>query len=420
MDVFVIEGGVPLKGNVRISGAKNAALPILFSSILFDEPLEFHNIPVLRDINTTLKLLSVLGLKGEQNGDVVKIVPGTLNPEAPYDLVKTMRASILCLGPLMARHGSASVAMPGGCAIGARPVDLHLSALEQMGARFVLEEGYIRGRCDRLRGAHIRLDFPTVTGTENILMAACFAEGVTVLENVAREPEVTDLANFLIACGAKISGAGSQVITVEGVDSLKPVPYSIISDRIEAGTYMVAAAITDGDMVLENCPLNAMDALTGKLSDAGVSIEAGEDGSVRVRRSMPLLSAVDVTTRPYPGFPTDMQAQFMSMMALSRGSGIIEETIFENRFMHVPELIRMGADIKISGSAAVVRGVNSLHGAPVMGSDLRAGAALVLAGLAAEGHTKVQRVYHLDRGYEKMEVKLQALGARISRVHEDD
>ncbi len=408
-----------MKGRVRISGAKNAALPILFSSILFDAPLEFHNIPVLRDINTTLKLLSVLGLKGAQEGDCVKMIPGALNPEAPYDLVRTMRASILCLGPLMARHGSASVAMPGGCAIGARPVDLHLSALEQMGAKFVLEEGYIRGHCDKLRGAHIRLDFPTVTGTENILMAACLAEGVTVLENVAREPEVADLANFLMACGAKISGAGTQVITVEGVGSLSPVPYSIISDRIEAGTYMVASAITDGDIMLENCPLDAMDALTGKLCDAGVSIEP-EAGAVRVRRSMPLLSAVDVTTRPYPGFPTDMQAQFMSMMAISRGSGIIEETIFENRFMHVPELIRMGADIKISGSAAVVRGVNALRGAPVMGSDLRAGAALVLAGLAAEGHTKVQRVYHLDRGYEKMEVKLQALGARISRVHEDD
>ena len=416
MDKLVIEGGTPLKGSVSISGAKNAALPIMFASILLDDPVSLSNVPDLRDIHTTLKLLNILGCKATFAKNQADIQAGKLQPEAPYELVKTMRASVLCLGPLLARLGKAMVAMPGGCAIGARPVDMHLSALEKMGVSFELEAGYIHGQCNRLRGAHIRFDFPTVTGTENLLMAASLAEGETILENAAREPEVVDLANFLIKCGAKIEGHGDGTIRVQGVSSLKGGSYSIMPDRIEAGTFLVAAGITNGDITLQNCPQEGMGALLTKLESAGISLENTANG-LRARRKNPNIQAVDITTLPYPGFPTDMQAQFMSLLTLAQGTSIVEETIFENRFMHVQELVRLGADIKLSGSA-VVRGVDHLIGAPVMASDLRASASLVLAGLGARGKTEVQRIYHLDRGYERMEVKLQALGARISRMPE--
>lgn len=417
MDKLVIEGGLPLRGRVRISGSKNAALPILFASILLDSPVLYTNVPDLRDIHTTLKLLNILGLEASWQSGTVQVAPATgLRPEAPYDLVKTMRASVLCLGPLLARLGQARVALPGGCAIGARPVNLHLTALESMGARFNLEAGYIEGQTTGLTGTKIVFDQVTVGGTENLLMAACLAKGVTSLENAAREPEVVDLANFLIACGARISGHGTSVIRIEGVDSLKGCQYAVMSDRIEAGTYLVAAAITGGETLLENCPCREMDAVISKFRQMGVVLDETSEG-LAVRRGGEL-SCVDVTTLPYPGFPTDMQAQIMALMAVSGGAGTIKETIFENRFMHVQELMRMGANIKVSGQSAFVRGVRRLTGAPVMASDLRASASLVLAGLAAHGVTEVQRVYHLDRGYESMEVKLQSLGARIVRARE--
>lgn len=419
MDKLTIEGGVALRGSVRISGSKNAALPILLASILLDSPARFENIADLRDIRTTTRLLGVLGRPAHFDDGVVTVETGPLAPEAPYELVKTMRASVLVLGPLLARLGEARVAMPGGCAIGARPVDLHLSALEKMGARFDLEDGYIIGRCGRLRGAHIHFDFPTVGGTENLLMAAALAEGETVLENAAREPEVTDLARFLIKCGARIEGHGTSDIRIRGVDSLSGCTYRVMPDRIEAGTFLAAAGITDGDLVLQDCPLEELDAATAKLIQMGMRIESTPEG-VRARREEPgsPLRAADVTTRPYPGFPTDMQAQIMAMLCLAEGSSVITETIFENRFMHVQELVRMGADVRLSGHTAMVRGVARLTGAPVMASDLRASASLVLAGLAARGVTQVQRIYHLDRGYEHIEKKLEALGARIRREAE--
>ncbi len=417
MDKLVIRGGKPLHGTVRISGSKNAALPILLAAPLADGPLEYANVPRLRDIFTTLKLLNILGLSTTFEEDRVSVTPASvLNHEAPYDLVKTMRASVLCLGPLLARQGRARVALPGGCAIGARPVNLHLTALEKMGAVFDLEEGYIEGRCDRLKGAHIIFDFPTVGGTENLLMAACLAEGRTILENAAREPEISDLAEFLIAMGAKISGHGTSIITIDGVASLHGGRYAIMPDRIEAGTYMVAAAITDGDLILENCPLRELDAVVSKLREMGVGIEETPAG-VRVRRSSELVNA-DLATLPYPGFPTDMQAQIMALMCLARGAGSIKETIFENRYMHVQELVRLGARITVSGQNAFVHGTDRLIGAPVMASDLRASASLVLAGLAARGTTAIQRVYHLDRGYESMEIKLAGVGADIVRARE--
>lgn len=419
MDKLTIEGGVALRGSVRISGSKNAALPILLASILLDSPARFENIADLRDIRTTTRLLGVLGRPAHFDDGVVTVETGPLAPEAPYELVKTMRASVLVLGPLLARLGEARVAMPGGCAIGARPVDLHLSALEKMGARFDLEDGYIIGRCGRLRGAHIHFDFPTVGGTENLLMAAALAEGETVLENAAREPEVTDLARFLIKCGARIEGHGTSDIRIRGVDSLSGCTYRVMPDRIEAGTFLAAAGITDGDLILQDCPLEELDAATAKLIQMGMRIESTPEG-VRARREEPgsPLRAADVTTRPYPGFPTDMQAQIMTMLCLAEGSSVITETIFENRFMHVQELVRMGADVRLSGHTAMVRGVARLTGAPVMASDLRASASLVLAGLAARGVTQVQRIYHLDRGYEHIEKKLEALGARIRREAE--
>ena len=417
MDNLIIEGGRPLRGTVAVSGAKNAALPILMASILLEEPVTYANVPDLRDIHTTLKLLDILGCPAGFEAGRVRVEPGTLRTEAPYDLVKTMRASVLCLGPLLARMGEARVAMPGGCAIGARPVDLHLSALEKMGATFDLEEGYIHGRCSGLRGARIQFDFPTVGGTENLLMAASLAEGETVLENAAREPEVSDLANFLIRCGARIEGHGTSEIHIHGVSRLHGCEYAVMPDRIEAGTFLAAAGITDGELTLLNCPCSDMDAVLDKLKAAGLDITPTPDGrGVTALRAAGGLRGVDVSTRPHPGFPTDMQAQIMALLCVAPGSGIVEETIFENRFMHVQELVRMGADIRLSGSTAVVRGVSRLTGAPVMASDLRASASLVLAGLAAHGTTTVQRIYHLDRGYEHMEVKLRAVGAAIRRV----
>lgn len=414
MDKLVIRGGAPLHGRIRVSGSKNAALPILFACLLCQGQVRLTNVPRLQDIFTTLKLLDLLGCATAFEGNAVAARVGKLSPEAPYDLVKTMRASVLCLGPLLALLGRAKVALPGGCAIGARPVDLHLKALERMGARFTLDSGYIVGECDGLTGADITFDFPTVGGTENLLMAASLARGVTTLENSAREPEVQDLANFLNACGARISGQGTSVIRIEGVAELSGCDYAVMPDRIEAGTYMVAAAITDGELTLEQCPIEALDAVVFTLREMGVRIEE-QGGMVLVRREGEL-RCVDVTTRPYPGFPTDMQAQIMALMCLAKGAGAIQEKIFENRFMHVLELVRLGADIKLKDRTALVRGVKRLVGAPVMASDLRASASLVLAGLAAEGTTEVQRIYHLDRGYENLEAKLSAVGARIGRM----
>lgn len=417
MEKLIIEGGTPLKGNIRVSGSKNAALPVLFSSILLDSPVILHNVPRLRDIYTTNTMLQVLGCPAsftDETGHSVRVEPGRLVPEAPYDLVKTMRASVLVLGPLLARLGQAKVALPGGCAIGARPVEQHTRALEKMGAELELESGYVVGRCKKLRGADITFDFPTVGGTEHLIMAAVLAEGRTTLRSCAREPEVADLANFLNACGAKISGQGTDVITIEGVSSLHGGEYSIMPDRIEAGTFLAAAAVTGGACEIEGCPIEELAAVMAKLGEMGVTLEPHQHGvAVRLGGN---LRGVDMVTRPYPGFPTDMQAQIMTLMTLAEGSSTVEETIFENRFMHVPELMRMGADIRLSGSRAVIRGVRKLTGAPVMASDLRASASLVVAGLAAKGETHVQRIYHLDRGYERIEHKLERAGARIRRV----
>lgn len=416
MDKLVIDGGMPLTGSIEVSGSKNAALPILFAAILASDSVTFSNVPDLRDIHTTLKLLQMLGCACEYADGKARITPGALLPEAPYELVSTMRASVLCLGPLLARIGQARVALPGGCAIGARPVDQHLKGLEQMGARFELEEGYILGRCRKLKGAHVTFDMPTVGGTENLLMAAALAEGETILENAAREPEVVDLANFLLACGARIQGQGTSSIHIEGVAQLHGATYAIMPDRIEAGTFLVAAGITGGELLLRNCPFEELEAVILKLRDMGMEITATPDG-VLARYACPLRGA-DLKTQPYPGFPTDMQAQVMALMCCAEGASVVEESIFENRFMHVQELVRMGAHIKISGHTAMVRGVSQLAGAPVMASDLRASASLVLAGLAARGTTHVRRIYHLDRGYERIENKLNAVGARIRREKE--
>ena len=416
MDKLVIEGGAPLHGAVTISGSKNAALPILLASILVDGEVRLSNVPNLRDIGTTLKLLELLGCTAGYTDGEVFLESCDLKPEAPYDLVRTMRASVLCLGPLLARLGRARVALPGGCAIGARPVDMHLRGLEKMGAVFELESGDIIGTCDRLRGAHIQLDFPTVGGTEHLIMAATLAEGETILENAAREPEIQDLAEFLNSCGARITGHGTSEVRIQGVESLHGTSYRVMPDRIEAGTYLVAAGITDGELTLKECPVDALDAVIWKLREMGMSIE-GDSASLRAAADGPL-QCVDLSTRPYPGFPTDMQAQIMALMCVSGGAGVITEGIFENRFMHVQELGRLGAHITLSGQSAMVRGVESLKGATVMASDLRASACLVLAGLAARGRTDVRRIYHLDRGYERMEVKLSALGANIRREQE--
>ncbi|WP_027369509.1 UDP-N-acetylglucosamine 1-carboxyvinyltransferase [Desulfovermiculus halophilus] len=416
MDKLIIEGGSPLHGEVRVNGSKNAALPILLACMLVPEQVTLHSIPNLRDIATTMNLLHLLGCETDQsNGEITVRAGKELHPEAPYDLVRTMRASVLCLGPLLARLGRAKVALPGGCAIGTRPVDLHLRALERMGALMDIDSGYIDARCRRLQGAHITFDFPTVGGTENLLMAAALAQGETVLENAAREPEVQDLANFLNSCGARIQGQGTSIIRIQGVESLHGCTYPVMPDRIEAGTYMLAAAITNGDLEVVNCPLEATETTISKLQEMGGQVTAG-DSRVRVRGGE--LQGVDIVTQPYPGFPTDMQAQFMALMCVAQGSGTIQETIFENRFMHAMELMRLGARIRISGDTAVIRGGGPLRGATLMASDLRASASLVLAGLAAQGRTEIRRIYHLDRGYERMEDKLARVGARIRREQE--
>ena len=416
MDKLIIEGGRPLRGEVRISGSKNAALPIMLACMLVPEQVVLHSIPNLRDITTTMNLLSMLGCETERADGKIKIQAGReLHPEAPYDLVRTMRASVLCLGPLLARLGQAKVALPGGCAIGTRPVDLHLRALERMGAVIDIDSGYIHARCDRLHGAHISFDFPTVGGTENLLMAASLAKGETILENAAREPEVQDLANFLNTCGAHIRGQGTSLIQVQGVDALHGCTYTVMPDRIEAGTYMLAAAITNGELTIHNCPVQAAEAAIYKLEEMGGQLHM-ESGRVHVTGGD--VQGVDIITQPFPGFPTDMQAQFMALMCVAQGSGTIQETIFENRFMHAMELMRLGARIRISGDTAVIRGSRTLRGATLMASDLRASASLVLAGLAAKGRTEVRRIYHLDRGYEQMEEKLAQAGARIWREKE--
>jgi len=403
-----------LQGTVQVSGAKNAALPLLFATLLAPGTHRLSNVPGLRDIDTTEKLLTILGGRVERDGDIFTVNSDDIrSDEAPYDLVRTMRASFLVLGPLLARVGHARVSLPGGCAIGARPIDLHLKGLEALGAKITLDHGYVEARADRLRGARICFDFPTVGGTENLMMAAVLAEGVTVLENAAREPEIIDLADALISMGAKISGAGTANVTIEGVDSLQPLHYRVMPDRIEAGSYMVAAAMTGGDIRIKDARLLHMEAFVGKLREAGV--EVVEEGDfVRVRCAGPIRS-VNIKTQPHPGFPTDMQAQFMALMTRGDSTSVISETVFENRFMHVCELQRLGADIVIDGHVATVKGVPGLCGAPVMATDLRASASLVVAALAAENTTEIGRIYHLDRGYEKLEEKLKSLGAMIDR-----
>ncbi len=415
MDKIVIQGERALKGEVRISGAKNAALPILISSLLADGWNTYSNVPDLKDIQSTKLLLSSLGAEIESDGDSIKINGGGMcNHEASYDLVRKMRASILVLGPLVARLKKARVSLPGGCAIGARPINLHLKGLARLGAVIELKHGYVEASADHLKGTEIYLDIPTVTGTENLMMAAVLAKGVTVLRNAAREPEVVALADVLIKMGAKIKGIGTSVITIDGVSSLKPVSVSIIPDRIEAGTFMVSAALTGGDVTILNCEPDHLEAVIHKLRLTGAQVTV-KNKSVRVQGADEIAS-VDVKTQPYPGFPTDMQAQFMVLMSVARGFSIISETIFENRFIHVSELKRMGADIKITGNTAMITGIPALSGAPVMATDLRASASLILAGLAAVGTTEINRVYHLDRGYESIEKKFAKLGAAIKRV----
>jgi UDP-N-acetylglucosamine 1-carboxyvinyltransferase len=417
VDKIIIQGGVALKGNVSISGAKNAVLPILLASILTEGENYYTNIPRLRDINTIQKLLSMIGVEVKLEDSAARVNATHLfDHQAPYELVRTMRASVLVLGPLLARMGKARVSMPGGCAIGTRPIDLHLKGLEALGAQISLHQGYIEAKAKCLRGADIYFDRSTVTGTENIMMAATMAKGTTLLRNAAYEPEVVDLAEVLTKMGARISGAGTDVITIEGVRELCPVQHRVIPDRIEAGTFMAALAITGGDICIQNCRMEHLGAVTTKLKEAGVQILNAPQGCRVIAEQR--TKAVDIKTHPYPGFPTDMQAQMMALMSVSEGTSLITETVFENRFMHVSELKRLGADIEIEGSLAAVKGVKRLFGAPVMATDLRASASLILAGLAAEGTTEVSRVYHLDRGYERIERKLAPLGARIERVRE--
>jgi UDP-N-acetylglucosamine 1-carboxyvinyltransferase len=419
MDRIVISGGFPLRGQIQISGAKNSALPILASTILGGGECIITNVPRVVDVVTMCKLLGILGaaVHHEGNRAVVKadVIKST---QAPYELVKTMRASVLVLGPLVARWGEATVSLPGGCAIGSRPVNLHLAGLAKLGAEVSIEHGYIRARAKRLKGATIYCDVPTVTGTENLMMAASLAQGTTVIENAAKEPEIVDLADFLIKRGARIVGAGSDVITIEGVRELRGSDHEVIPDRIEAGTYLVAGAITRGAVSVNLCRPEHLDPLLNKLREGGAEIRVEKervtlDASKRVR-----LKGVDVRTLPFPGFPTDMQAQMVALMSIAEGTSVITETVFESRFMHVEELRRMGADIRVEGNRVVVTGREQLTGAPVMASDLRASAGLVLAGLTAEGLTEVLRVYHLDRGYERIEEKLRSLGASIERRKE--
>lgn len=417
MDKLLIRGGTPLQGNVRISGAKNAALPILAGTLLASEPVTIRNVPHLKDVTTTLSLLQLLGaeLTVDDQLNVEVDASKVHNFEAPYALVKTMRASILVLGPLVARFGHADVSLPGGCAIGARPVNLHVAGLQAMGAKISVENGFIKARSKRLHGAHIIFDTVTVTGTENLLMAAVLADGETVLENAAREPEVVDLARFLKNLGADIQGAGSSTIKVNGVEALHGGAHTVLPDRIEAGTYLVGAAITGGKVRVTHCAPDTLEAVLIKLAEAGATITTGEDWvelDMQGRRP----KSTDLRTAPYPAFPTDMQAQFCALNAIADGVGTIAETVFENRFQHVLELQRMGAAIRLEGHTAIIRGVDALTAAPVMATDLRASAGLVLAGLAAEGETLVDRIYHVDRGYERIEEKLGQLGATIQRI----
>jgi UDP-N-acetylglucosamine 1-carboxyvinyltransferase len=417
VDKLLITGGRPLQGDVRISGAKNAALPILAATLLADGPMTVGNVPHLHDVTTTIELLGRMGVDVTIDDRMRVAVDPTMIKSfyAPYELVKTMRASILVLGPLLARYGKATVSLPGGCAIGTRPVNLHVDGLRAMGAEIEVENGYINARCGRLRGARIVLDTVTVTGTENLMMAACLAKGETVIENAAREPEVVDLARCLNEMGAKISGAGSHTLRIEGVDTLSGTEYSVLPDRIETGTYLVAGAISRGRVRLRDTRPDTLDGVTAKLEEAGAKVTVGEDWielDMEGRRPR----AVNLHTAPYPAFPTDMQAQFTALNSVAEGTGTITETVFENRFMHVLEMQRMGAQIRLEGNTAIISGVEHLKGAPVMATDLRASASLVLAGLVAGGETVVERIYHIDRGYECIEEKLQQLGARIRRV----
>ncbi len=419
MNKLMINGGVKLDGSVRISGAKNAVLPILAATLLADGPATIENVPHLHDVTTTMELLGCMGVMVSVDEKLsVEVDSSTIeNYTAPYHLVKTMRSSILVLGPLLARFGEAEVSLPGGCAIGSRPVDLHIKGLQDMGAEIDVSNGYIHAKAKRLKGARLVLDIVTVTGTENLMMAAALADGTTIIENAAREPEVVDLANFINTMGGKISGAGTDTITIEGVEKLNGTRYRVLPDRIETGTFLVAAAITGGKITVKDTAPKLLDAVIDKLREAGARIEVGDDWiTLDMEGKRP--KAVSVRTAPYPAFPTDMQAQFAALNTIAEGTATVVETVFENRFMHVQELKRMGADIEIEGNTAIIRGVDGLTSAPVMATDLRASASLIIAGLVASGETEVQRIYHIDRGYENIEEKLALLGAKIRRTHE--
>ena len=419
MNKLMINGGVRLKGEIRISGAKNAVLPILAATLLADGPATIENVPHLHDVTTTVELLGCMGVSVSIDEKLsVEVDSSTIeNYTAPYHLVKTMRSSILVLGPLLARFGVAEVSLPGGCAIGSRPVDLHIKGLQDMGAEIEVSNGYIHAKAKRLKGARLVMDIVTVTGTENLMMAAALADGITTIENAAREPEVVDLANFINAMGGKVSGAGSDTIIIEGVEKLYGTRYRVLPDRIETGTFLVAAAITGGSIKVKDTAPRLLDAVIDKLREAGAKIEVGEDWiSLDMEGRRP--KAVNIRTAPYPAFPTDMQAQFLALNTIANGTSTVVETVFENRFMHVQELKRMGADVEIEGNTAIIRGVDGLTAAPVMATDLRASASLIIAGLVAIGETEVQRIYHIDRGYENIEEKLALLGAKIRRTHE--
>ncbi|MDX1303829.1 UDP-N-acetylglucosamine 1-carboxyvinyltransferase [Photobacterium sp.] len=420
MQKFQIQGGGPLSGEVSISGAKNAALPILFASLLAEEPVEVANVPKLRDIDTTMELLSRLGVKISRNGSVHIDASGVNEFRAPYDLVKTMRASIWALGPLVARFGQGQVSLPGGCAIGARPVDLHIHGLEQLGAKITLEEGYVKASVDgRLKGTHIVMDKVSVGATVTIMSAATLAEGTTIIENAAREPEIVDTADFLNVLGAKVTGAGTDTITIEGVERLGGGYHEVVADRIETGTFLVASAVSGGKITCRNTRPSLLEAVLAKLEEAGAAIETGDDW-ISLDMTDRELKAVNIRTAPHPGFPTDMQAQFSLLNLVAKGTGIITETIFENRFMHIPELIRMGAQAEIEGNTVICGNTDGLSGAQVMATDLRASASLVIAGSIAEGETIVDRIYHIDRGYEHIEEKFSALGMKIKRINESE
>jgi UDP-N-acetylglucosamine 1-carboxyvinyltransferase len=416
MDKLIIHGGTPLHGSIRLSGSKNAALPILMASILTAEPIIVSNVPRLRDVSTAIKLLARLGVEVHWRGEhELELCATEINSwEAPYELVKTMRASFVVLGPLLARSGRARVSTPGGCAIGARPVNLHIAGIRALGAKIQLRNGYVEAHAERLKGARVWLDNPSVGATENIMMAAVRAQGRTVIENAAREPEVQDLARMLTAMGAQINGAGTHVIEIEGAERLHSAEHRVIPDRIEAGSLMATAAITGGDLTIENAPVDQLDAVIVKLRETGTDVTT-YNGALRVCRLAPL-RPIELRTLPYPGFPTDLQAQMMAVLTQAHGTSVITETIFENRFMHALELLRMGADIMMKGPTAIVRGSSRMSGAPVMATDLRASMSLILAGLVADNTTEVSRVYHLDRGYERLDAKLRSIGARLERV----